>query len=62
MPGSSCNIKGNISINTGGRIHKVPGQKHYSETTIRSEFGERKFCSENEGRKADLAEVSRLAS
>lgn len=47
-----CNIKGNISIETGQRIYHVPGQKYYSETTISSRYGERWFCSEDEARNA----------
>jgi hypothetical protein len=49
---SGCNIKGNISINSGQRIYHVPGQHYYSETTIRPEFGERWFCSEGEAQRA----------
>ncbi|MEY9560148.1 hypothetical protein ABIA26_002490 [Sinorhizobium fredii] len=44
----SCNIKGNVSIDTGERIFHVPGQKFYSQTRIRLEHGERWFCSEFE--------------
>ena len=47
-----CTIKGNISQNTGERIYHVPGQEYYDETRIRTEFGERWFCSEAEARKA----------
>jgi hypothetical protein len=47
-----CNIKGNISIETGERIYHVPGQKYYRQTTIRPEFGERWFCSESDARAA----------
>lgn len=52
LPGSSCNIKGNISQNTGENIYHVPGQQHYDETRIRIEHGERWFCSEKEAREA----------
>jgi len=52
LPGSGCNIKGNVSIETGEHIYHVPGQEHYSETIIRPEFGERWFCSEAEARNA----------
>ncbi len=52
LPGSGCNIKGNISFNTGERIYHVPGQEHYAETRIRLEYGERWFCSEGEARRA----------
>ncbi|RWA62921.1 hypothetical protein [Mesorhizobium sp.] len=48
----SCNIKGNISINTGERIYHVPGQEHYWETKISPQYGERWFCSEAEARAA----------
>jgi hypothetical protein len=47
-----CNIKGNISINSGEHIYHVPGQRHYDETIIRLEYGERYFCSEQEARAA----------
>lgn len=29
-----CNIKGNISLNTGERIYHVPGQEYYSAAVI----------------------------
>ena len=45
---TSCNIKGNISINTGERIFHVPGQEYYSRTIITPRYGERWFCSEQE--------------
>jgi hypothetical protein len=48
----NCIIKGNISINTGERIYHVPGQKHYAETRISPQHGERWFCSESEARSA----------
>lgn len=48
----TCNIKGNISLNTGERIYHVPGQEHYSETIITPSKGERWFCSEDEARAA----------
>ena len=50
--GVGCNIKGNISKETGERIFHVKGQRYYSETNIRPLFGERWFCSEEEARKA----------
>jgi len=43
-----CNIKGNISIETGERIFHVPGQEYYSATKISPQYGERWFCSEAE--------------
>ena len=50
--GGSCNIKGNISINTGERIYHVPGQEYYDATRISTQHGERWFCSEEEARAA----------
>ena len=43
---STCSIKGNVSINSGEKIYHVPGQKYYRETNIRTEYGERWFCTE----------------
>lgn len=40
-PGSGCNIKGNISIDTRERIYHVPGQTYYDETVISPRYGER---------------------
>lgn len=48
----SCDIKGNVSIDTGERIYHVPGQEYYDETRIRTEYGERWFCTEADARKA----------
>ena len=39
-----CNIKGNISVNSGERIYHVPGQKFYAETIVTPQKGERWFC------------------
>ncbi|WP_419195924.1 hypothetical protein [Ensifer adhaerens] len=50
--GQSCDIKGNISIDTGERIYHIPGQKFYSATVINGNYGERWFCSEAEARAA----------
>lgn len=50
--GQNCNIKGNVSINSGERIYHLPGQEFYAATTIRPEYGERWFCSEAEARSA----------
>ncbi len=47
-----CDIKGNISINSGERIYHVPGQEFYDDTVIRTEYGERWFCTEAEARAA----------
>jgi hypothetical protein len=49
---AACNIKGNISMNTGERIYHMPGQAFYDATVISSGKGERWFCSETEARAA----------
>jgi hypothetical protein len=46
----SCDIKGNISINSGKRIYHVPGQQDYLATKISPQHGERWFCSEEDAR------------
>lgn len=46
-----CNIKGNISYNTGEKIYHVKGQKFYEKTKINENKGEKYFCSEEEARK-----------
>ncbi len=50
--GGGCNIKGNISSNSGERIYHVPGQEFYDETRISASKGEQWFCSEQEARAA----------
>jgi hypothetical protein len=47
-----CDIKGNISLNTGERIYHVPGGEFYGPTVISPQHGERWFCSEQEARAA----------
>jgi hypothetical protein len=49
---SGCDIKGNISVETGERIYHLPGQKYYSSTRIDGSRGERWFCSESDARAA----------
>jgi hypothetical protein len=49
---ASCNIKGNISIDTGERIYHMPGQKYYNRTRISPQYGEHWFCSEAEAQAA----------
>lgn len=48
---ASCTIKGNIS-GKGVRIFHVAGQRDYAKTSIRTEKGERWFCSAAEARAA----------
>jgi hypothetical protein len=49
---SACDIKGNISIDTGERIYHMPGQKFYDQVRISPQHGEHWFCSEDEARAA----------
>lgn len=55
----SCDIKGNISINSGERIYHVPGQKYYAATRISPQYGERWFCTEAEARAAGWRKARR---
>lgn len=43
-----CDIKGNVSFDSGEKIYHVPGQNYYSETKINTSYGERWFCTEDE--------------
>ena len=54
-----CNIKGNISVNTGEHIYHVLGQEHYWETKISPQYGERWFCTEEEARAAGWRKARR---
>lgn len=49
---AACNIKGNISFDTGAKIYHMPGQEYYEATTINTSYGERWFCTEEEARAA----------
>ena len=48
-PDPACRIKGNINAK-GERIYHMPGQAFYERTGIRTEQGERWFCSEAQAR------------
>ena len=48
FPKSGCNIKGNISVNSGKRWYHLPGMEDYETTNIDPSKGERWFCSEAE--------------
>ena len=50
-PDGSCRIKGNIN-DKGDRIYHVPGSDSYERTRISTSRGERRFCTEEEARKA----------
>lgn len=43
-----CKIKGNIAISTGKKLYHLPGMEDYASTTIRTEYGEKWFCTEAE--------------
>ncbi|MEB2842908.1 hypothetical protein GAO09_27790 [Rhizobiales bacterium RZME27] len=55
----ACDIKGNISYNSGEKIYHVRGQENYSDTKIRVLDGERWFCSEREARAAGWRKAGR---
>jgi hypothetical protein len=48
---TACPIKGNIG-KSGSRIYHMPGQAFYARTVIRTEHGERWFCTEGAARAA----------
>ncbi|MCF6443926.1 thermonuclease family protein [Nereida sp. MMG025] len=56
-PNPACNIKGNISAN--GQIYHMPGDKYYERTGIRTERGERWFCSAAEADAAGWVRAKR---
>jgi hypothetical protein len=41
-----CDIKGNISLQSGEKIYHVPGGQYYEKTQIDPSKGERWFCLE----------------
>lgn len=43
-----CEIKGNISQNSGKKYYHVPGMEDYESTVISPEYGEKWFCTEQE--------------
>lgn len=53
-----CVIKGNVSAD-GKRIYHVPGQSFYDRTRIRTETGERWFCTEAQARMAGWRKARR---
>ena len=55
----TCNIKGNISHNSGKRIYHMPGDRDYERTRISTARGERYFCSEAEARAAGWRRAGR---
>lgn len=55
----SCNIKGNVSINSREKIYHLPGQENYAATKISPQYGERWFCSEAEAKAAGWRKAGR---
>ncbi|SDN62288.1 hypothetical protein [Bacillus sp. OK048] len=49
--GTPCDIKGNISYNTGEKIYHLPEDQYYDVTEI-NQSGEKWFCSEEEAEEA----------
>lgn len=54
-----CNIKGNISVNSGKRYYHIPGMEDYKKTIIDTSKGERWFCSESEATDAGWEKAQR---
>jgi endonuclease YncB( thermonuclease family) len=55
---SGCDIKGNIN-RRGDRIYHTPGDRHYEQTQITANRGERWFCSEQEAEEAGWRRAGR---
>lgn len=47
-PPRGCDIKGNISVDSGAKIYHLPYQRYYAATIISPAYGERWFCTEQE--------------
>lgn len=43
-----CDIKGNVSFDTGEKIYHLPGDEFYNQTVINTDYGERWFCTPEE--------------
>lgn len=56
-PDPKCKIKGNISAN--GRIFHMPGDAYYERTGIRTEIGERWFCTAQDAQAAGWVRAKR---
>ena len=56
---SHCDIKGNVSYNTGEKIYHLPTDEYYDETKIDTDYGERWFCSEWEAEEAGFRRSQR---
>lgn len=47
-PPAGCDIKGNVSFDSGEKIYHLPGDPYYNQTVINPDYGERWFCTEQE--------------
>ncbi|MEH6993718.1 hypothetical protein V7075_13550 [Neobacillus drentensis] len=56
---SDCNIKGNVSYNTGEKIYHLPEDQFYDVTKINEDYGESWFCSEEEAEEAGFRRSER---
>ena len=59
IPAAKCDIKGNVSYDSGKHIYHMPGQEDYEDTKISTDRGERWFCSEAEARAAGWQKAGR---
>lgn len=57
--GTDCDMKGNVSYNTGEKIYHEPGDQFYDVTKIDERYGEKWFCSEEEAEKAGFRRTLR---
>jgi len=48
VPRPGCNIKGNVSQNSGRKLYHLPGMEDYETTNIDPSYGEKWFCTEAE--------------
>jgi len=56
---SDCDIKGNISYNTGEKIYHLPEDQFYDVTEIDESYGEEWFCTEEEAEEAGFRRSQR---
>lgn len=56
---SDCNIKGNVSYNTGEQIYHLPEDQFYEVTKIDERYGEEWFCSVEEAEEAGFRRTLR---
>jgi micrococcal nuclease len=57
-PNPSCNIKGNIKKEDGGKYYLMPSCGYYYQTIVQKSLGEQWFCTEAEAQKAGYTKSS----